>query len=60
MSNALIRGRVLNPEKVEQAKQWRENHIKELCDKANNGTATLKERRELRWKWGVELDNLGG
>ena len=53
MSSALRRGRTLHPLAVKMAKRWQEKHIKELTDKLNNDTITLKERRELIWKWGI-------
>jgi hypothetical protein len=54
MSSALKRGRKLDPKAVEGARKWRENRIKMLTEKRNNGTATMKELRELRWNWGIK------
>ncbi len=52
MSNALRRGRTLNPGAVKLAKRWQEKRIKDLKDKLQNGTITMEERHELVWKWG--------
>ena len=54
MSSALTRGKTLNPEAVKIAKQWREQRVKSLLSKRTNNTASLKELRELKWKWGVD------
>ena len=54
MSTALTRGRTLDPRAVETARRWREDHINSLIEKRNKDIATLKELRELRWKWGIE------
>ena len=45
-----------DPKAVEQARQWRVSRIKTLTDKRNKGAATMKELRELKWKWGVKAE----
>jgi hypothetical protein len=49
-----IPGRTLNQEAVDKATQWRDDRINLLKSKKAKGTATLKELRELRWKWGIK------
>lgn len=56
MSNALMRGRTLDPVKANVAKKAREAHVNMLKAAVRDGTATPKERRELRWKWGVKIE----
>lgn len=55
MSNALKRGRTLDPKAVATARDWRENRIKSLQDKVGKGIATVKERKELIFKWGIHV-----
>lgn len=53
MSNALMRGRTLDPKAVEAARYRRETRINSLKGKVESGTATIKERKELIFKWGI-------
>jgi len=55
MSNALRRGRTLDPDAVRKAKQWRQQRIAHLKSRLADGTITMEERKELRWKWGESL-----
>ena len=56
MSSALMRGRTLNPYAARDAKRWREERIGLLKRKLSDGTITMDERRELKWKWGISLE----
>jgi len=47
MSNALTRGRTLDPNAVKKAKSWREQRIKALGSRPRLGL-TFKERNEMR------------
>ncbi len=47
MSNALMRGRTLNPSAVDRANRWREKRKKLLWKKLQEGNAGVKELREL-------------
>jgi hypothetical protein len=46
-------GRTLHPKAVALARKKREMAIAILKDRVANGTATLQERRELIFKWGI-------
>lgn len=56
MSSALRRGRTLDPDAVKEARRRRRERIALLKGKLSDGTITMEERRELKWKWGVSLD----
>lgn len=51
MSSAMTRGRTLDLSAVADATAWRKQRIAHLKDKLDAGTITMKERRELKWKW---------
>lgn len=54
MSNALMRGRKLDKGLAELAHHdiLRRKHV--LMGKLRSGKISIKERRELRWKYGVK------
>lgn len=54
-AGAIMKGKFLNPEFVERANKWRELRIKLLKQAVATGAATLNERHELIWKWGIRL-----
>lgn len=54
-AGAIMKGKFLNPEAVEKARESRELHIKMLKHKVATGAASLNERHELIWKWGINL-----
>ena len=56
MSSALRRGRTLDPKAIAAAKKQRENRISYLKSRLASGEITIRERRELRWKWGARLE----
>lgn len=58
MGNALMRGRVLDPDAVAMADKWRGQRRQYLMDRLRSGKITMKERRELRWKWGVTTEGV--
>jgi len=47
MGNALMRGRTLDKDAVAMANKWREERKKRLWEMLQNGTAWVKELREL-------------
>jgi len=51
MSSAFMRGRTLDPDAVKKAREWRGARIEHLQEQLANGQITIKERRELKYKW---------
>ncbi len=55
MGSALKRGRTLDPGMVAIANHLRFTRITKLKRQLKDGSITMKERRELKWKWGFGL-----
>ena len=56
MSSALVRGRTLDPDAVKMAQERRVKRIVALLKKVKDGMATIRDRKELIYKWGAKLE----
>lgn len=58
MGNALMRGRTLNPDAVNEANRQRKARINALKEIVQKNPLNISARRELKWKWGVKLEGV--